>query len=99
MRSIGWVARTGPSRGTASIYVDGTRVASVNLYASSTRDRVVVWSRSWSGSAKHRVTIKVTSPSGEKTYTDAFYSCWGDGRTYVNGIDAVFGALRDASGN
>jgi hypothetical protein len=51
------------------------------------------------GADKPLLTIKVTSPAGEKTYTDAFYSCWGDCRTYVNGIDAVFGALRDASGN
>ncbi len=40
--------------------------------------------------------IKVTTPAGEKTYTDSFYRCQGGDRTYVDGIDAVFTAMRDA---
>ncbi len=48
------------------------------------------------GADKPLLTIKVTSPAGEKTYTDSFYSCWGDGRTFVDNIDGVFGALRNA---
>lgn len=49
------------------------------------------------GADKPFLSVKVTTPAGEKTYNDAFYSCQGGNRTYVNGIDAVFAALRDAA--
>ena len=48
------------------------------------------------GADKPFLTIKVSSLSqGTKEYTDSFYSCMGDGRTFVDNIDGVFGALRD----
>ncbi len=48
------------------------------------------------GADKPLLSIDVTSASqGTKTYTDSFYSCMGDGRTYVDDIDGVFGALRE----
>lgn len=50
------------------------------------------------GADKPLLQIKVTTPAGEKTYTDSFYSCdAASGRTYVDNIDAVFGALRTAA--
>lgn len=47
------------------------------------------------GADKPMLTISITTPEGKKTYTDAFYSCMGGNRTFVNGIDGVFGAFRD----
>lgn len=47
------------------------------------------------GADKPLYQITVTSPAGDKTYTDSFYRCQGGGRTYVDGINAVFSALRD----
>jgi hypothetical protein len=49
------------------------------------------------GADKPLLQIKVTTPAGEKTYSDSFYSCNGGNRTYVDGIDGVFGALSDAA--
>jgi hypothetical protein len=49
------------------------------------------------GADKPYLTVAVTTPEGSKTYTDSFYKCQGGSRTYVDGIDAVFGALRTAS--
>jgi subtilisin family serine protease len=63
-RSIAWVAATGPTRGSARIWVDGVYVASVSLHASSTSYRKVVWSRSWSSSGPHSVTFVVSGTSG-----------------------------------
>ncbi len=51
------------------------------------------------GADKPMLTVTVTSPSqGNKTYKDSFYACQDDG-TYVNDIDGVFAAFRDAVGN
>lgn len=47
------------------------------------------------GADKPMLNVAVTTPAGKKTYTDAFYSCLGGNRTFVNGIDEVFSAMRD----
>ncbi len=49
------------------------------------------------GADKPYLSLKVTSPAGDKTYNDSFYSCQGGNKVYVDNIDAVFGALRDAA--
>ncbi len=48
------------------------------------------------GADKPMLTLEVTTPSGTSTYKDSFYSCMGEGN-YVDGVDEVFGALRDAA--
>lgn len=46
------------------------------------------------GADKPLMTVSIAAPStGEKTYTDSFYSCMGAGRTYVDGVDGVFSAM------
>jgi hypothetical protein len=63
-RSIAWVARRGPTRGKAQVYVNGTKVATIDLYASSYQNQRVVWSTSWSTAATRTVTIRVVGTSG-----------------------------------
>ena len=63
-RSIAWVAATGPTRGSAKIWVDGVYTGSVSLHASSTSYRKVVWSRSWATAGPHTVTLVVVGTSG-----------------------------------
>jgi hypothetical protein len=47
------------------------------------------------GADKPLLTISVTSASqGTKKYLDNFYSCWGDGNTFVDNIDGVFATFR-----
>jgi hypothetical protein len=58
-RGVAWVATQGPGRGRAGVYVDGLRVATVNLSAATTRHRRVVWTRSWPDSATRSVEIRV----------------------------------------
>ena len=59
-----WVARRGPTRGKAEILVNGTKVATVDLYASAYQNQRIVWTKAWSTSAKRTVTIRVLGTSG-----------------------------------
>ena len=63
-RMEAWIARMGPDRGTASVYVDGTKVATVDLYATSLRDQQVVWSMRWSSSTLRTLKIVVNGTAG-----------------------------------
>ena len=63
-RSIAWVAATGPTRGSAKIWVDGVYAGSVSTRASTTSYRKVVWSRSWAAAGPHTVTLVVSGTSG-----------------------------------
>lgn len=63
-RSIAWVAQTGPNRGRAAIYVNGTKVATVDLFSPSAAARRVVWVGAWSKSIARTVTIRVAGTSG-----------------------------------
>lgn len=72
-RSVAWVSTMGPTRGKARIYVDGRHVATIDLRAATTRYRTVVWSRSWSTSARHTVRVVVLGTSGRpRVDVDAF---------------------------
>jgi hypothetical protein len=46
---------------------------------------------------KHLLTITVTTPRGEETYTDVEVSCAGDG-PFVDHIEDLFETLRDLTG-
>ena len=59
-RSFAWVARMGQNRGKATVYVNGTKVATVDLYAPTYQNQRVVWTRNWSSSATRKVTIRVS---------------------------------------
>ena len=63
-RMVAWIARMGPDRGTASVYVDGTKVATVDLNATSLRDQRVVWSMRWSSSTLRTLKIVVDGTAG-----------------------------------
>ena len=68
-RVAAWVAQTGPNRGIATVYVDGTRVATVDLRSPTALARRVVWARSWSASKTRTITIKVGAAPG-RPYVD-----------------------------
>lgn len=42
---VGWVAPTNQNRGHADVYLDGAKVAPVDLYSSSGKSRVIVFSK------------------------------------------------------
>ena len=63
-RSIAWVARKGPTYGKATVYVNGVKVATIDLYASSYQNQRVVWAANWSTTASRTITILVSGTTG-----------------------------------
>ncbi|KOU55335.1 N-acetylmuramoyl-L-alanine amidase [Streptomyces sp. MMG1533] len=68
-RSVAWVVSRAATSGQAYVYVDGTKVTTVDLKSSTTKYRDAIWTKSWSGSAKHTVKIVVVGTSGRPTVT------------------------------
>ncbi|WP_198547387.1 peptidoglycan recognition protein family protein [Streptomyces jeddahensis] len=75
-RSAAWVVSRASSSGQAYVYVDGTRVTTVDLKSSSTLYRQAIWTKTWSSSAKHTIKIVVVGTSGRPTITT-------DGLVYI----------------
>jgi uncharacterized protein with LGFP repeats len=75
-RSASWVVSRASTSGQAYVYVDGTKVATVDLKSSTTKYRDAIWTKSWAGSAKHTVKIVVVGTSGRPTVTT-------DGLVYI----------------
>jgi len=71
--TIAWVASVGPTRGSARVFVDGVRVATIDLHATATRAPRVVFRASWATSRAHVVTIKVVgSGAHDRVDVDGF---------------------------
>jgi hypothetical protein len=60
LRDVAFVAPTSIGRGTADIYVDGTKVASINLKSSSARYRRVLWAAHFDTLATHVIRVVIT---------------------------------------
>jgi hypothetical protein len=61
---VAWIGRRSPSGGSARVYLDGAYRATVNTRSSATRDRRVIYVASYSGSARHTLTIRVSGTAG-----------------------------------
>ncbi|MEU8526579.1 MULTISPECIES: N-acetylmuramoyl-L-alanine amidase [Streptomyces] len=68
-RSAAWVVSRATTSGQAYVYVDGVKIATVDLKSSTTKYRDAIWTRSWSSAAKHTVKIVVVGTSGRPTVT------------------------------
>lgn len=68
-RSVSWIVSRASSSGQAYVYVDGVKVATVDLQSSTTLYRQAIWTRTWSGSAGHQLKIVVVGTSGRPTIT------------------------------
>ncbi|MER5182772.1 peptidoglycan recognition protein [Streptomyces sp. NPDC002896] len=75
-RSAAWVVSRASSSGQAYVYVDGTKVSTVDLKSSTTKYRQAIWTKTWSSSAKHTIKIVVVGTSGRPTITT-------DGLVYI----------------
>ena len=72
-RGIGLVSTLAPSRGTVRIYLDGKYVTRVDLRASSTVYRAIVWQTTWSSSRTHTIRLIVDGTAGRpRIDLDAF---------------------------
>jgi hypothetical protein len=72
-KAVTFLTTTSPTRGKVDLAVDGTPVGTVDLYSSTTRNRRVVWSHTFSTSAMHTVTLTVQgTPGRPRVDVDAF---------------------------
>jgi GH25 family lysozyme M1 (1,4-beta-N-acetylmuramidase) len=71
--SVAWVAATGPTRGSASVYVDGAYAGSVKLYSATAHSKQIVFARNWTANGTHTVKIVVAGSAGHpRVDIDAF---------------------------
>ncbi len=71
--SFAWVAAKSPVRGMARVYVDGTFAGNVDTYRATSAARLMVFTRTWSSSAKHTIEIRtVGTPGNPRVDIDAF---------------------------
>jgi hypothetical protein len=75
-KSAAWVVSRASTSGQAYVYVDGTKVATVDLKSATTKYRQAIWTKSWSSSAQHKIKIVVVGTSGRPTITT-------DGLVYI----------------
>jgi uncharacterized protein with LGFP repeats len=68
-RSVAFIARRSSTSGQVALYVDGVKVATVDLRSSTTENRQAVWTRTWSSSGTHTVTAVVVGTSGRPRVT------------------------------
>ncbi len=61
---VAWVAPKAPKRGKARVFIDGVRVALVDLYATSFSDRRVVFATDGLAVGPHTLKIRVKHTSG-----------------------------------
>lgn len=63
----------GPARGKAAIYLDGTRVKTVDTYAPENSNRIVIWDVELSGSAGHEIkVVNLATPGRARIDVDAY---------------------------
>ncbi|MER5602899.1 N-acetylmuramoyl-L-alanine amidase [Streptomyces sp. NPDC002265] len=68
-RSVAWIVSRASTSGQAYVYVDGTKVTTVDLKSSTTLYRQAIWTKTWSTSAKHTLKIVVVGTAGRPTVT------------------------------
>jgi hypothetical protein len=72
-KAIAFVTTRGPTRGAAWVYVDGSFVMTINLYAAARTFQYVAYQRSWASSGKHTIKIVLGGTSGRpRVDLDAF---------------------------
>jgi beta-glucosidase-like glycosyl hydrolase len=71
--SVAWVTATGPTRGSAKVYIDGIYKGTINLYSSTVVVRRIPFAYSWTASGSHRITIVAVGTTGHpRVDLDAF---------------------------
>jgi len=76
-RQIAFDFDSGPGRSIVAIFVDGERVATIDLYAAEGQWSRVMYSKRWSTSDAHWITVRVTgtkraASTGTRVDVDAF---------------------------
>lgn len=71
--AVGVMSALGPNLGQARISIDGAVVDVIDLNSQSAQDRQVIYSRSWSSTRKHTITVEALGTGGRpRVDVDAF---------------------------
>jgi hypothetical protein len=71
--TFAWVSARSPVRGAASVYVNGVLAGAVDTYSTSSAARLMVFSKTWTRSARRTVEIRVAGTAGHpRVDIDAF---------------------------
>ena len=71
--AVAWISARSPVRGSAVVTVDGGARTTVNLYATKSAARQMVFSRSWPQSGLHTIEIRALGTAGHpRVDVDAF---------------------------
>lgn len=74
-RDLALVMPRAADRGSADIYVDGTRKATVNTYSATARSKTVVWQMAFSDGKAHKIKIVNAGTAGHpRIDLDAYFS-------------------------
>jgi hypothetical protein len=72
---VAWITTVGPTRGVARIYLDGSLVGTVDLYAKTAATQRVAFAAAWSAAGRHTLEIRVVATPGRpRVDVDAFVS-------------------------
>jgi hypothetical protein len=72
-RAVALVTTKGPTRGKVEVWIDGVKKATLDLYASGTHYRQLVYQTSWATAGSHTIRIRVLGTSGRpRVDFDAF---------------------------
>lgn len=63
-RAVTVYGPTGPTRGKAKVYLDGNLIRTVDLYRSTFQPRTAWFSRTWTTTGRHRLSIVVVGTPG-----------------------------------
>jgi mannan endo-1,4-beta-mannosidase len=70
---VSWIGPTGPTAGTARVYVDGELVRTMNLWSASFRPTRVLFQTTWDWVGTHRIRVVGLGTSGHPSVAvDAF---------------------------
>jgi len=72
-RSAAFVTEVGPGMGKARVYVNGKRVAVIDLERTATTERKLVWTRNWD-KAKERVVVIRAADVDERVEFDGLFT-------------------------
>jgi hypothetical protein len=71
-RAVAFVTDTGPGMGQAKVFVNGKKVATLDLERTDSTERTLVWARNWSASKRRSITVKAMDPDARVDF-EGFY--------------------------
>ena len=71
-RSVALMSKTGPGMGTARVFINGKRVATLDLERTKTTSRKLVWARNFAQAKPRAVAVKALDPAAQVDFEGFF---------------------------